>query len=190
MAIQHPKIAEATPPPEEEFSPSSPDHLGQPQCPRDSPGTSASQTPAGTRPWAGLTGLSGGRVGRVGIHVEATAGVPSLASPHHLDLAWLLWPLLFPTMGHDLAGAPLPEYPRHLCQPPGSPPYSGVISPWPSASSCTWNIGQFGAGLGPWTARFAGTHPEVHLLLMLKMLHPQQPHTHCPLWPPPLFSFF
>ena len=131
-----------------------------------------------------------GRVGSVGIHVEATAGVPRLASPHHLDLAWLLWPLLSPTMGHDLAGAPLPEYPRHQCQPPGSPLYLGVISPWPSASSCPWNVGQFGAGLGLCTAHFAGTHPEVHLLLMLKMLHPQQPHTHRPLWPPPLFSFF
>lgn len=139
-------------------------------------GTSASQTPAGTGP--GLVCLDClGHEGRAGIHAEATAGVPRLASPHCLDLAWLLWPLLFPTMGHDLA-EPLP----------GS--VWGITAPWfssmlgghslASASSCHWNAGRFGAGLGPCTARLAGTHPEVHLLLMLKMLHPQQPHTHRP----------
>lgn len=181
-----PKVAEATPPPEEELSPSSPIHLGQSQV---SQRLTRCLSLSDTR-WNTALGWSNwpvwGTCGRAGIHAEATAGVPRLASPHHLDLTWLLQPLLSPAMGHDPAGAPLPV--SEASQPPGSPPCFGVISPWPSASFCPWNMGRFGAGLGPCT--IAGTHPEVHVKLMLKMLHPQQPRTHYPLWPPPLFSFF
>lgn len=156
------------------------------RCPRDSHGASASQTPAGTWTWAGLTGLSGGHVGRAGIHAEATAGDPRLASPHHLDLTWLLQPLLSPTMGHDPAGVPLPV--SEASQPPGSPPCFGVISPWPSASFCPWNVGRFGAGLGPCTAHFAGTHPEVHVKLMLKMATPTATTYPLPTLAPTSFS--